>query len=512
MEKFQLSKEHIEKRKNKSKFVLRQDIFGSHLQRELSPKDYFKLSFAFPDEADKIIIDGLYDGDFYSVYESEILPLRRDKMFARFRSEGIDIFGEWVKNVKGKGKECWVTSRISEVEFSEGAKANPRTIEQEHPDWFIPAFGYKMINMVIPQMRELKLKAHGELMRKYEFDGIDIDFERHTPILPPGKQWEMRECVTDFMRKLRADMTEIEKETGRVVMVSARVPDCLEGCHEDGLDIEQWLKEDLVDCITMGSRSFDIKVEEIKALSSDVQVYAGYDTHHTVDGYTFPSLEVLRGVWYVNLVRGADAIEYFNWTGEGNKELVALVKQLTFEYGMDPARECFVEYAHDDFTGIDEKEFLLNQDKTYVIDRRGGYPWGIGYGNHNNTRQLPLVIENEGIAKLYVGEDIAKAKSATLNLLFEELTEYPEIYFNGKKLEYTAVAHRDLQVTKEKEAPISGYGVTIRLLNGIDISKPCTMISAIVTGEKTEIGYSEIKIVSKTAISLEKVELEVKNK
>jgi hypothetical protein len=36
--------------------------------------------------------------------------------------------------------------------------------------------GYKMINMAIPQMRELKLKAHAELMRKYEFDGIDIDF------------------------------------------------------------------------------------------------------------------------------------------------------------------------------------------------------------------------------------------------------------------------------------------------------------------------------------------------
>jgi hypothetical protein len=37
------------------------------------------------------------------------------------------------------------------------------------------------------------------------------------------------------------------------------------------------------------------------------------------------------------------------------------------------------------------------------------------------------------------------------------------------------------------------------------------MLSAIVTGEKTEIGYSEIKVISKNLISLEKVELEVKN-
>jgi hypothetical protein len=37
------------------------------------------------------------------------------------------------------------------------------------------------------------------------------------------------------------------------------------------------------------------------------------------------------------------------------------------------------------------------------------------------------------------------------------------------------------------------------------------MLIADVTGMETEIGYSEIKVVSKTSISLEKVELEVKN-
>ena len=97
MENFLLSKEHKEKRKQKKRLVLRQDIFGSYLQRELSPKDYFKLSFAFPEQFDKVLIDGLYDGDFYSVYDSDVLPLRKDIMFDRFRSEGIDIFGEWVK-------------------------------------------------------------------------------------------------------------------------------------------------------------------------------------------------------------------------------------------------------------------------------------------------------------------------------------------------------------------------------------------------------------------------------
>ena len=48
MEKFILSKEHLQKRSEKKRFVLRQDIFGSYLQRELAPVDYFKMSMAFP--------------------------------------------------------------------------------------------------------------------------------------------------------------------------------------------------------------------------------------------------------------------------------------------------------------------------------------------------------------------------------------------------------------------------------------------------------------------------------
>ena len=100
--KFVLTAEHKEKRARKAHFVLRYDIFGTFLQREMSAKDYFDFSFSFPDEADKVIIDGMYSGDWYSVYESDILPLRRNPMLARLRSSGVSIFAEWIKNVHGK--------------------------------------------------------------------------------------------------------------------------------------------------------------------------------------------------------------------------------------------------------------------------------------------------------------------------------------------------------------------------------------------------------------------------
>ena len=509
MEKFILSKEHKEKRAEKKKFVLRYDIFGSYMGREMSPKDYFDFHFSYPDETDKIILDAMFCGDFYSVYESKILPLRRFPMFARFRSMGIDVFGEFVKEVHGRGKEIWLTSRISEVPFD--LEANPYYAHEEHPDWFVPGFpGYdKMVNLANAELREHKRKVLAEVMRLYDFDGLDIDFERHTPYLPAGKQWQMREHVTEFMRILRRETLKIAEETGRVVMLSARVPDCLQGCHEDGLDIEQWIKEDLVDCLTMGSRSFDVRIEDIRALSDEIQLYGGYDTHHAVDGYALPPLDVIRGVWHSYLTRGADGVEYFNWMGEGRPELV---EKYIKEYGLSYIRDGFALVAHEDFTGINDESFLSKQDKTYVIDRKGGYPWGVGYGNLNATRQLPVTIEKEGGVKLYVGDDASKYESATLNVLIEETDKLPELYFNGKKLSYKAEPKRDLQVTTEKEAPVSGFGVSTRLLKGIDISKPCIMLSADISGTKTEIGYQDVNVNTESSVSLEKVELSLTGK
>jgi hypothetical protein len=507
MEKFVLSKDHLQKRAEKKRFVLRLDVFGTFLQREMNTEDYFAFTSQFPDEADKVILDAMYSGDWYSVYPSEVLPLRHNVFLDKWRSSGIDIFEEWVRIIKKeRKKECWLSHRIAEVDLEKDK--NPITVKDEHPEWFIPAFpGHKLNNLAVKEIREHKVKVLGEVMRKYDFDGLDIDFERHTPILTAGRQWELREHVTEFMRMLRAETLQIAKEQNRIVMLSARVPDCLKGCKEDGLDIWTWIKEDLVDCLTLGSRSFDVKVEEFRELSNEIQLYGCYDPHHTVDGYTFPSLEIIRGIAYSYLQRGADAMEYFNWTGEGKKELVSYYVE---KYGMDKALNGFVEWSNDDFTGMNDREFLSKQDKTYVIDRKGGYPWGIGYGNLNADRQLPCVIEKEGEVHLYIAENAGEAKSATLKLLFEELTETPKIYLNGKELFYTAKPHRDLQVTTEQEAPTSGTTISHRLLQGIDMSKPCTLLTADITGMETKVGYNTVRVVAKNSVRLEKVELEIR--
>ena len=105
---------------------------------------------------------------------------------------------------------------------------------------------------------------------------------------------------------------------------------------------------------------------------------------------------------------------------------------------------------------------------------------------------------------------LKKAKRATLKLLFEELSQIPEVYFNGKKLSFLSQPHRDMQVTAERIPPVSGHPVSVRLAHGEDHSKSCTLFEADLTGMETQIGYNIIRVLTKMPISLEKVELEVK--
>ena len=508
MNKFKLTAEHLERRRQaRHAFSLRYDIFGSFVHQTVSQDDYFDFCMEFPDEASKIIIDGMYSGDWFSVYESKVLPMRHNHFLDRLRKGGVDIIARHISAFRERGKECWITHRISEVDVD--TAKNPHTVKNEHPDWFIPAFGRLMNNMSVPELCEHKLRVLSELVEKYDIDGLDIDFERHTPILPPGKQWEMRECVTDFMRSLRRMTLEVAEKKGRVIMLSARVPDCLTGAHEDGLDIETWIDEDIIDGLTLGSRSFDVRVEEFRALSSEIFITACYDPHHTVDGYTFPPLSLIHGVWHSHLSRGADGVEYFNWTGEGKWEVV---DKYIKKYDLDRVRDGFVKYAHDNFTGANDAAFLAGVDKTYPVERRGGYPWGIGYGNLNAHSPLPMRIDSEGEVKLYVSDKVSDYCCAEATFLFGELDAIPEIYLEDAKLECQAHPTRDPQVTEADETPVSGYGVSQKLLSGEDDSYRCTQLTASITGMNIGPGYVTVRISSEQPIKLEKFEIALKNK
>ena len=275
-----------------------------------------------------------------------------------------------------------------------------------------------------------------EAAENYDFDGIELDFARVCPVLPPGHQWEYRDRLTDFIRATREMLLEIERKRGRPLLLAARVPENLEGCHFDGIDAETWAQEELLDIFVMGCRSFDVDIAAFRRITAgtNIKLYPCIDDHHASDGYQWPPIEVMRGVaanWYQ---QGADGIETFNFahaTPEGTDRTVG---QMYLEKGWGTHRQAYREMG--------DSDALKHEDKIFVVQRRGGghgttvipnpEDWSTPrfmYFNTNMFGSLPAPLDNDGVVDtlltIAVADDVAaeadRVDQIALRLLLSDL-------------------------------------------------------------------------------------------
>jgi hypothetical protein len=110
------------------------------------------------------------------------------------------------------------------------------------PEWFSTSWDYSHA-----EVREHRLAMVKELADNYDFDGIELDWQRHAHHLPVHQAFRRRYVMTDFMRLARQITDEASKRRGRPFWLAARVAASKEGCLKVGYDVEKWVEEGLVD-------------------------------------------------------------------------------------------------------------------------------------------------------------------------------------------------------------------------------------------------------------------------
>ena len=338
-------------------------------------------------------IDGIWwdleNGDL-AVYKSRILPPYENPGLRKWRDQGIDWIQELIQETRKRNLEVFWHHRVNSVDVRpegglEMEKMNP--VKKAHPDWVIKTWWWQgMWNLAIREVREYRLSILRELAENYEFDGIQLDFARHVPFLPPGRQWELRKHVTEFVHSVRWMLLEVEKKRGRQFLLAAKVPKNLKGCRVDGFDVEEWARQNLVDILTLGSRSVDVDVEAFRRITAgrNIKLQPCFDDHHTTDGYRHPPIEFLRGVFSNWWDQGADSVVTFNWSyasPEASKEV-----------GIQPG-----PISHQQaYREAGSPESMKFKDKIFIVERRGGYPWAEGFFGRNDTAPLPILLSNHG--------------------------------------------------------------------------------------------------------------------
>ena len=88
--------------------------------------------------------------------------------------------------------------------------------------------------------------------RQYDYDGLELDYFRHPLFFKLGEAQQNLDTMTAFVRKVRRILREIGQERGRPYLLAIRVPDTPAMARRTGLDVEQWMKEGLLDLLIVG--------------------------------------------------------------------------------------------------------------------------------------------------------------------------------------------------------------------------------------------------------------------
>ena len=171
------------------------------------------------------------------------------------------------------------------------------------------------------EVRDRKFEIIKEVCRRYDVDGIDLNYIRHPVFFSPTMQGEpvtpeQVEIMTRLMRRIRPLADEQGTRRGRPILVAAIVPDNFELALNVGLDVRTWIKEDLVDIVIpgLGYAPFSLPVKEFTDLARQygVKVYPCINRKAPQHVSDEAISEGFRGVatnWYR---AGADGIFFWN--------------------------------------------------------------------------------------------------------------------------------------------------------------------------------------------------------
>jgi hypothetical protein len=368
---------------------------------------------------------------------------------------GFEWVGALVGECRKRNLEVIWNHRFGEVDLTADGKLDMETLhplKAAHPDWVIKSWWWQGLwNAASPGLRAFKVKQLRELVEKYNLDGVQVDFARHVPALPPGHQWEQREQATAFMRSMRAMLMEVETKKNHPLLLSAKVPRNLEGCKKDGFDVWTWGKEQLVDELTLGSRSMDVDVNGFRvAVGPRVRLHPCFDDHHATDGYRSAPIEYLRGVFANWWEQGANGITTFNFAvapperaQQVGDALAPLTHQQVYHEGGSLAS-------------------MERKDKVFAVERRGGYPWAEGFFNRNDTAPLPVQLANDGRPngfRLRIAESHAVVKASMQVVLYGSIAgDDLEVSCNDVvlKLAQDNPTWKDPQIFSPRPQPASG--------------------------------------------------------
>ena len=252
----------------------------------------------------------------------------RYNLLPDFLKLDTDPLSETVKFARTHKLEVLWVQRMDDTHDASNPILFP-DFKREHPEALFgtpdnpPKYGkWSGVDYAASAVRDLAYAIVAEVAENYDVDGIELDFWRHPVFFKRSAQGEVlrpedRALMTDVIRRMRFKLDEIGRTRGKHLLLNIKYPDSVGYCYKIGLDLEQWLKEDLVDVLVPGGY-FQLNPWQTSVALGEkynVPVWACLAENRVRDprGNTArKSTAALRARAAAAWTAGVDAIEMFN--------------------------------------------------------------------------------------------------------------------------------------------------------------------------------------------------------
>ena len=303
-------------------------------------------------------------GEHSARWPSQVLEILGDVHERRYENAQNYIFTENIRRMLERGEDpqkaliekghqlgfhVYASIRMNDNHFN-GAQVSDlgklhhtelTRLRIEHPEWLLGDQTSEWFNlswnMAIPEVRQHRLAHIQEVCRLYDWDGVDLDWQRHAFHLPEYEAYRLRYLLTDLQRATRHMTNALAEERSRPFYLATRVAGSLEMCNRTGYDIAAWIDEDLVDIlIPAGGAETDASVEVDNFVNmccdQGIDVYPGLDSG-LPDLFVGPENQETKRNMRMRAIAsryhkaGAKGIYVFNWHAnrDSRRELLSRI-------------------------------------------------------------------------------------------------------------------------------------------------------------------------------------------
>lgn len=268
---------------------------------------------------------GTMRGTLSTAEEREKWPAGEKQRFENmtaFFDSGVDPYAVMLAESQRRGREALLSFRMNDDHGNDFLRTQ---FLVDHPDWRLGTEQYRgkgAMDFAHDEVREYTFRLIEEAVKRYDCDGIELDFNRFPTFFRDGTTEERVAKMNSLVERVRKMLDDVGRERGRRLVLSVRPPSnggnpppTPETARQRGCDIPVWVRNGWVDFVAVSEfllERGDLPIDQWKQAVTTVPVYGGIECTRnygqknlSADEYRAAATQLLR--------KNADGIYLFNF-------------------------------------------------------------------------------------------------------------------------------------------------------------------------------------------------------